>query len=120
MIVQFQIIEGVLIGKYPENSQIDLTMAKQIVRERLEFIDGKSYPTLVDSTEVAGITKAARDYFSSEEAMKGISSAAIVSKSAFTVSLANFVLGVNLKKTPIPMKVFRTREEAIAWLKTHR
>jgi hypothetical protein len=120
MIIKFEIVDGVLIGPYPENFLIDLPLAKQIVAERLAFVGDKSYPALIDTTEVAGITKEARDYFSSEEAVKGISIAAIVSKSLFTVFLANFLVGVNLKRTPIPMKVFRNREDAISWLKASR
>src|SRR5688572_27454377 len=107
MIIKFELVDGILFGPYPENFLIDLPIAEQIVRERLEFVGEKSYPALIDTTEVAGITKEARDYFSSDDAVKGISIAAIVSKSLFTVFLANFLVGVNLRKTPIPMKVFR-------------
>jgi len=120
MIIKFELVDGILLGPYPENFLIDLPLAKKIVEERLIFVNGKSYPALIDSTEVSGITKDARDYFSSDEASKGISSAAIVSKSLFTVFLANFLVGVNLRKTPVPMKVFRNREDAINWLKTQR
>ena len=90
MIIKFELVDGILLGPYPENSLIDLPLAKQIVKERLDFVGGKSYPALIDTAEVAGITKDARDYFSSEEAVKGISIARIfpeISPKTFPVKM---------------------------------
>ena len=38
MIVDFYVEEGILHGPYPDDFEIDLVAAKQIIKDRLEFV----------------------------------------------------------------------------------
>lgn len=117
-LIKFEIKDGILLGPYPPDFRIDLEIAKRIVQERLDFVNGQSFPALIDTTEVKSITKEARDYFNSDIAAAGISSAAIIVGSVFMSYIANFMIKVNWRRNKMPMRVFTDKNEALNWLKS--
>jgi hypothetical protein len=114
--VYFELKNDILIATYKPNLEIDLIIAKEIVKSRLEFCKKKSYPTLADITAIKNIVKDARDYFSSAEAAEGITAGALVSKSSFTTIIGNFFLKIAFIKTQIPTRMFTDKQKAIDWL----
>jgi hypothetical protein len=115
-----RIEDGILYGEYPEGIDVDLDAAKALVRTRLEFIGDKDYPSLIDTTGVRSVTKEARDYFNEPEASAGFKAAAILSRSAFSTFLSNFFIKISLIKSPVPIKLFTTEEEALEWLNQYK
>lgn len=112
--------DGILRGKYNASLTIDIDVAKAAVEYRKKLTNYKQAPILVDSRGVIEITKEARNYFSSDEGYQLLSAAAILIESKFTSYLANFFLNVNLKKTPVPIKLFTSETEALKWLENYR
>ena len=87
---------------------------------RLELIEGKSYPVLVDGRKVVSIDKESRDCFSSKEATKGVNAGGILISSTFNRFLGNFFLRVTYKKEKLPTRIFTDRGEAIRWLSQYK
>lgn len=72
--------------------------------------------TLVQLARVRSVSRQARTFFaSSPENMAIASRVAMVGASPIARVIGNFFLGLN--KPPVPVRLFATEEEAIAWLK---
>lgn len=72
-------------------------------------------PMLVDMTETASVSRAARNVFTLPCAANII---ALLGKSPVDRVIANFVLGVS--KMPTPTKFFNSESLALAWLREER
>jgi hypothetical protein len=73
--------------------------------------------SLVQLAEVRSVTRGARTFFaSSPENMAVASKVAMVGASPIARVIGNFFLGLN--RPPVPVRLFATDAEAIAWLKT--
>ena len=115
--IKFEIKDGILYGPYPDGVELNLNNVKQMVDHRLEFLDGRKVPALVDTTGILKVTKEARDYMASPEGSEGILAAAILSRSMFSKFVSNFFIKISLIKSPLPIKLFSTEAEALNWLK---
>lgn len=113
--VHLKIKEGIIIGTYKPGLEINLEVAKEIVRVRLTFTEHKSMPALINGQGVVSMDKEARDFFSSKHGIKGLKAAAIIVESPFSSFLGNFFLWVN--KTRLPVKLFTNSSSALNWLK---
>lgn len=113
--VDLEIVNGVLIVAYKVGVPITLEIAKNSVKERIEFTAGRSYPVLIRDYGISVIEKEARSYFASTESTNGISAAAFVLKSIFSVFLGNFF--IKIYPPNIPVKIFGGEEDAIKWLR---
>jgi len=118
--MNYDIREGIIIATYKPNVNIDLEAAKISVEERIKLCDGKNYPLLVDGSTVTAVTKEARDYFGSDTGSYLLSASAIYTNSLLATYLANFLIAVNLMRSPIPVKLFTDKKKAISWLKKYR
>ena len=116
--LSFEIVNGLLICTYKSDLEIDIEIAKEIVRKRLKLIgdENKIYPTLIDGRGLKSIDKKSRDYFSSEEARKGIAAVALLAGSVFTKFIGNFFLKISYDKPTFPTKLFTDETKALQWL----
>lgn len=114
---KFRFYDGIFHLTYLQGP-IDITLAKEIVQKRLEVTEGKGVVVLVDDLGLKSVDRNARDYFSSDEGVKGILAGAFFVRSVFGMYLANFFLKISLNKAKFPTKVFSDEQEAIIWLKT--
>lgn len=80
-----------------------------------EISEGKVYPLLVNLKEIKSISKEARDHFSMNNRVPGVSAIAMLIKSPVSRIVGNFFLGLN--KPTVPTKLFTEETKAIAWLK---
>lgn len=110
----FKVEDSVMHITYKNGVTIDLEAARQIIKERLSFFEGKSYPVLLNGRGVKLMTKEARDFLAKGDAMKGVIALAILPGSYLTIIMAN--LFIKFSKPTVPTKVFKTRENATAWL----
>lgn len=115
--IKFEIKDGILYGPYPDGIELDLKNVEQMVADRLNFLNGKKVPALVDTTGIKRVSKEARDFMASNQGSEGIVAAAILSKSIFSTFISNFFIKISLIKAPLPIKLFSTEDEALDWLK---
>jgi hypothetical protein len=115
--VFFEIEDSILIATYHPHVRISLKQAKEIVAERLAFIDNKPMPTLVLNQGIIKIDKDARDYLSSDAGIAGIKCAAILVNSNFTSLTVTFFLKIT--KPKLLVKTFTEKKDALTWLSNY-
>ncbi|HTB31955.1 MAG TPA: hypothetical protein VK808_08010 [Bacteroidia bacterium] len=113
--ISFEIKDDILYVTYLPGGAIDLEIAKEIVKSRLEYTESKPYPILVIDNGVVSMNKEARDYSSDKDGgLKGALAGAVLSKSVYSEFLGNFFLRIT--KPEIPAKVFTDKAKALEWL----
>jgi hypothetical protein len=117
--VSIWIEDDILFSNYKKQLVIDIDIAKQIVKDRIEFTGGKAYFILIDFTHLKSITKEARDYMNSGEGgLQGLLGGAFLSNNVVGTLFVNLYFKVS--HPPIPSKFFTSKSEAIDWLKKIR
>ncbi|WP_133995812.1 DUF7793 family protein [Dinghuibacter silviterrae] len=114
--VRFEMEGDILVATYKKGKKVDLQAAQQIVRDRVEYTGGAPVLVLLCNQGVISIDKESRAYLSSQEGTHGIKAAAILSDTAATAIIGNFIIQVN--KPHIPVRLFINRDRALGWLKT--
>ena len=109
---------GDILFIWYKEGMFTLEMAKNMVQERKKFTNFKDVKVLVIQAGLKGINKEARAYFSSDEAVEGVSAAAILAKNAFERHLANFFIGITVIRPKVPTRLFNDKQEALNWLNT--
>ncbi len=92
---------------------LDKETAIKIVKGRIAFKEGKSYPSLFDIREVKSTNKDGRDYMANEGNDLVVASALLVSSSV-TKMIGNFFMTVSKPKNPT--RLFTSESEARDWL----
>ncbi len=109
--------DGITVQKYKKGLRVTLEIAQVLVSERLAVAEGVTRPGLADISGLYWTTDSkAMKFLSSDNATK------LVSAGGFFVS--NFAQRMAMrfftsvwKESPVPVKIFDNREEAIEWLK---
>ncbi len=112
--LKIEIIGNILHAHYKAGLKLTLADAKYLVEERLKLCNGRSYHFMIYDGGVVSMDRDARVYFSSEEGIKGILSAAFIESSAFSKMLINFFLKITSPK--VKSKAFTNVEEAQKWI----
>lgn len=110
---KIELSNGIMIATWKASS-INLEIAKNVVRSRLDATEGQNYPILIKIKSIKGSTKEARDFLSSEKGSEGVIAAAIFVNSTLGNMLATFFIYLN--KPRIPTKIFKDESKAIDWL----
>ncbi len=119
--VHFELEDGVVVVGFKRNLVIVKSVAEEIVIDRLQFIEGKSYPTLADIRIMKSIDKESREYFGALPAQEGVTAGGVLSDSVFSTFLGNFFLSIEfLNKSPLPTRLFTNKERAMEWMKQYR
>jgi hypothetical protein len=111
--VSFEIKDDILYVTYFSGNIITIDITKEIVKQRLEYINGKSYPLLVVFEGITAMDKRSRDY-SSKEGSEGVLAGALLTNSVYAEFFGNFFL--RLTKPEIPARLFTDKQEALKWL----
>jgi hypothetical protein len=114
--VRFELEDDLLIATYKKGKKITLEVAQQIVRDRMEFTEGRTVLVLLQNQGVISFDKAARDFLASREGTSGVKAAAILSDTPATAMIGNFLIRVN--RPHMPARLFTNKERAIGWLRT--
>ena len=114
---QFWIKDGILFFEYRPNVVIDLTIAHQIVADRIQMQNEKSYPVLCDIRGVIDSDKAARDYLAQSGSVlaKAVS---IVTNQSVSLIMTSFYL--KICKPSVPTTIFTDDSSALAFLETYK
>ncbi len=115
-LLEMKIADGILYVYYKAGLKLTLEISKEIVQERLEFLNGEVYPMIVFYEDSVSMDKASRDFFASDEGMQGITAAAFIKTTAFSRMLVGFILGMHSLK--IDARAFTDLNEAVKWLKS--
>jgi hypothetical protein len=114
---QFWIKDGILFFKYKQSIVIDLSIAHQIVADRIQMQNEKSYPVLCDIRGVVDTDKAARDYLAQSGSLLA-KAVGIVTNQSVSVIMTSFYLKIS--KPSVPTKIFTDESSALAFLETYK
>ena len=64
--IEYWLEDGILHGVFKEGVRLTLANSKLLVKARLDFCKGKSYPLFTDISNLKSIDKASRSYMSKE------------------------------------------------------
>ena len=114
--VSMWIEDDILFSNYKKQLVIDIEVAKQIVRDRIAFTEGKPYLIMIDFTHLKSVTKDARDYMNNPEGgLKGLLGGAFLSNNIVATLFVNLFLKVS--NPSIPARFFTKKADALEWLK---
>jgi hypothetical protein len=105
------IIRKIFLKDADETLQDALESEEVIKKLSLE----KKRPILVDFTGLHSMDPEARDYYISDRAGSLLLACGGVTRSMIGRVISNFFIGFN--KPPTPVKLFKTEQESIEWLK---
>lgn len=111
--VHFWIDEGILHFIYKPNTILDLDAAKAVVRTRLRYQNGVSYPILCDVRHLTTASKAAREYLAEKGCFKALAVALIIEQAYSGTLLKAFI---NISHPSVPTSGFTTIPEALGFL----
>ncbi|ABG58943.1 STAS/SEC14 domain-containing protein [Cytophaga hutchinsonii] len=113
--IKFYIEEGILYGIYLA-PVLTLEVAQEVVKQRLLFAAGVTYPVLADIRNIKSVTSQARAFFAKPESNTFISAGALIVNNIFLETIGNIFIYLN--KPSIPSRLFRNEQDAVKWLKT--
>lgn len=105
------IIRKVFLHNADETLQ-DALESEEVIKK---LSQDKKRPLLVDFTGLHSMDSAARDYYISERSGSLLAACGGVTRSMIGRVISNFFIGFN--KPPTPVKLFKTEQESIEWLK---
>jgi len=106
-----------LIFVYPKPNTFltrDFAIQQTVIVSELFFEKGNKYAIICDVRKSNPIDKETRDYYSSPEAAKDLFAFVFIVDSIFSQVIANFF--INMKATPIPVRMFNDINKADNWL----
>ena len=107
---------GILVATYRRQKLLTLAMAKEIVQARLDFVGRDPRPILVINEGVIQMDKDARKWVSSGDGIVGVKASAVLAGPLSTWFIMSLILQV--ERPPMPVRVCRKQDRAMAWLET--
>lgn len=105
--------DGVLYFRYHPIPNFNLSVAQELLWERLKIQREQSFPVLCDIRQPVYPSLEARQYLALEGSLQAKAVAYLVGPDS-TESLIHFFIEVN--QPPVPTEVFTTEEEALTFL----
>lgn len=109
-------LDGYVHATMREGARFELEDAQDAVLATWRVAGERRLPVLVDSRRVRHQSRAAREYFMSEEVSRRVSAVAIVVDSPVSRVIGSFFM--RLGRHRIPTQLFTDDEAARAWLRT--
>ena len=109
--------EGILHFIYKPNTLIDLEAARAIVKKRLHFQKGVSYPILCDLRQLKTVNKAAREYLAAHGCINAFAVAILIEES-YSGTLSNAF--IKISNPAVPTKEFTSEPDALDFLNKFR
>jgi hypothetical protein len=105
------------IFHFDYHHSVDITLEDAMIEIAFcaEVGGGEMVAALVNITHAKSVNQEARKYYSSEDAERVYKAVALIVNSPVSKMLGNFFIGLN--KPPMPLKLFNSEEEGVAWLK---
>lgn len=109
-----EIKDDILYVTYFSGVSITLDVAKDIVKKRMEYTEGRPYPLIVTGEGLRAMDKHARDYLATDEGTAGVLAGVLLVNSVYTEFFGNFFL--RIAKPEIPTNIFTDKGKALEWL----
>jgi len=106
---------GIIVQRVRPGSKQQLEDAKENVECFNRIAQGQRHCVLVDMRAAIAVSKDARDYYESDEAIRLLAATALLVQSAAGKMIGNFFLLVTRPRTPC--KMFSDEAEAVRWLR---
>jgi hypothetical protein len=104
----------IIFNEYPKNLRVDLTVAQEIVANRLEFAEGEKHYLIGDLTNVKSVTSEAKAYLlDPNTGVKDILGAAFIAGNPVAALIANVFIKTSKK---FPSKFFSKKTDALNWI----
>ena len=113
----FWIEEDILFSEYKRPFNMTLENSKEIYALRKTISKGKDQLFCYDISNLKSMTKEARDY-GEIYGQDDLKASSIIVNSHLTMFIYNAFL--KLKKVNIPVKVFKSKDQAIHWLESFK
>ncbi len=110
-------LDGIVYVLFHKNVTLDLKLQMLLLNIYNDITSGRKHPFLFEALEGVKITREAKENAVRIESEAPGSAYAIVADSTAYQLIANFYLTVKRPKSPY--KVFRKKDEALAWLKLY-
>ncbi|WP_257710636.1 hypothetical protein [Gramella sp. MT6] len=107
------ISEGILFFVYKEIYEINRSMAREIVSQRLQLQNENSYPIFCDLRAITNAQKEARDYLAIEGAFMTTALALLVKDDH---AMAITQLFIKTSTPDYPIRVFKDKKKALLFL----
>ena len=104
----------VIFAEFRSNLKVDLSTAKQIVANRLDFTENKKHYLVLDMSNVRNVTAEAKNFLQQPEGgLKNILGAAFIASNPVAAMIANVFV-----KTPknFQAKFFYNKKDALDWI----
>lgn len=108
--------KGILYVICKPTEMVTLSMAKSMIKARLELQNGVPFPIFCDTRFMQNSDNAAREYFAHEGMILAKAVALLVNHQA-TEALMKYFLRIN--KPVVPTKIYENETEAVEFLKTY-
>ena len=109
--------DGITVQKYKKGLRVTLEIAQTLVNERVAVAEGVTRPGLADISGLYWTTDSkAMKFLSSEEATYLVSAGGFYISNFAQRMAMKFFLSI-LKDSPVPVKIFDSREAAMDWLR---
>lgn len=105
---------GILIATYKKCKLLTEEMAREIVQARIDFVGREPRPILVLNEGVSQMEKAARQVVGAGDGVDGVKASAVVANKLSTYYIMSLILQV--QRPPMPVRVYRRVDTAMAWL----
>lgn len=112
---EYLLIDQIVHITYKKGVNIDLAASVEIVKDRLMFQQGKSFPILCDIRNLREVNKSARDYLAIEGSL-WVKAVAFIIEPPVSEVLSKFYLKTS--NPPIPIESFKQIPEALSYLNT--
>lgn len=114
-IADIYIEKEIVFVKYHKKAKINLESSIQLMIDRENVCDGKSYPVVTDASQVLYWTSASRQFMAGRENNKFIKSTAIIISSSIHKIIVEYYIKVN--NPSVPTQFFLSAQEGIQWLR---
>ncbi len=112
----FWVEQGILFFEYKPDVILDLSVAKRVVADRIQFQNEKSYPVLCDIRGIVDTDKSGRDYLAQSGSLLTKAVGLIVHQKV-SLTISNFYLQIS--KPTVPTQLFSNKEAGIVYLKQY-
>ncbi len=110
--------DGIVEVKFINNSIIDVKACEELLAVYDQILENKKYPILHLTGEFVTFTKKARSFSASDRGLQYSKVEAYVFTSLAYKIVANFYIKFN--KPRVSTRFFKSKEEALTWLKNYQ
>jgi hypothetical protein len=107
--------EDIIFVEYGQNLDVTLTLAEEIVANRIDFTTGKNHYVIFDTGTVKSLTSDAKSYLlNPSTGTKNILGAAFIASNPVAALIANIFIKSSKN---FPAKFFSKKTDALNWIK---